>query len=84
MEFAPPNQNKTLRQKNHRLPLFDISQFILLVGAIIDLTAQTRAMIAESFLTFEIWFPVVGMVMVVTITLSFSVSWMERRFKVIF
>ena len=51
--------------------------------AIYDLTMQAQAVIAETFLTFELWFTVAGMYLVVTITLSFIVSWMEHRFKVV-
>ena len=51
--------------------------------AIYDLTMQAQAVIAETFLTFELWFTVAGMYLVVTITLSFIVNWMEHRFKVI-
>ena len=51
--------------------------------AIYDLTMQAQAVIAETFLTFELWFTVAGMYLVVTITLSFIVNWMEHRFNVI-
>jgi polar amino acid transport system permease protein len=51
--------------------------------AIYDLTMQAQAVIAETFLTFELWFTVAGMYLVVTVTLSFIVHWMEHRFKVV-
>jgi polar amino acid transport system permease protein len=51
--------------------------------AIYDLTMQAQAVIAETFLTFELWFTVAGMYLAVTITLSFIVHWMEHRFKVV-
>jgi len=51
--------------------------------AIYDLTMQAQAVIAETFLTFELWFTVAGMYLVVTVTLSFVVNWMEHRFKVV-
>jgi hypothetical protein len=51
--------------------------------AIYDLTMQAQAVIAETFLTFELWFTVAGMYLVVTITLSFIVNWMEHHFKVV-
>ncbi len=51
--------------------------------AIYDLTMQAQAVIAETFLTFELWFTVAGMYLVVTVTLSIIVSYMEHRFKVV-
>jgi polar amino acid transport system permease protein len=46
--------------------------------AIYDLTMQGQQIIAETFLTFEIWFTVAAIYLVVTITLSFLVSYLER------
>ena len=51
--------------------------------AIYDLTMQAQAVIAETFLTFELWFTVAGMYLVVTVTLSIIVNIMENRFKVV-
>jgi polar amino acid transport system permease protein len=51
--------------------------------AIYDLTMQAQAVIAETFLTFELWFTVAGMYLVVTATLSVIVNFMEIRFKVV-
>jgi polar amino acid transport system permease protein len=51
--------------------------------AIYDLTMQAQAVIAETFLSFELWFTVAGMYLAVTVTLSFIVHWMEQRFKVV-
>jgi polar amino acid transport system permease protein len=51
--------------------------------AIYDLTMQAQAVIAETFLTFELWFTVAGMYLMVTVTLSILVSYMEHRFKVV-
>ena len=51
--------------------------------AIYDLTMQAQAVIAETFLTFELWFTVAAMYLVVTVTLSIIVNYMEHRFKVI-
>lgn len=50
--------------------------------AIYDLTMQAQAIISETFLTFELWFTVAAMYLVVTITLSIVVNRMERRFRV--
>lgn len=51
--------------------------------AIYDLTMQAQAVIAETFLTFELWFTVAGMYLAVTVTLSLIVNWMEHRFKIV-
>jgi len=50
--------------------------------AIYDLTMQAQALIAETFLTFELWFTVAGMYLIITATLSVIVNYMEYRFKV--
>ena len=42
--------------------------------AIYDLTMQAQAIIAETFLTFEIWFTVALMYLCITLTLSLLVS----------
>jgi polar amino acid transport system permease protein len=49
--------------------------------AIYDLTMQAQAIIAETYLTFEIWFTVALMYLAVTLTLSLVVRQMEHRFK---
>ncbi len=49
--------------------------------AIYDLTMQAQALISETFLTFEIWFTVAILYLVITITLSFFVAFLERRLK---
>lgn len=50
--------------------------------AVYDLTMQGRAIIAETFLTFEIWFTIAAMYLIVTVTLSLVVNIMEYRFKI--
>lgn len=50
--------------------------------AIYDLTMQAQAVIAETFLTFELWFTVAAMYLVVNVTLSIIISYMEHRLKV--
>ena len=47
--------------------------------AIYDLTMQGQAIIAESFLTFEIWFTVAAIYLVITGTLSILVAMMNRH-----
>ena len=49
--------------------------------AIADLTTAGRNVIAETYLSFEIWFTVAAMYLVMTITLSLLVSVLERRLK---
>lgn len=50
--------------------------------AIYDLTMEGRAVIAETFLTFEIWFTVAFMYLIITITLSIVVNTLENRFRI--
>jgi len=50
--------------------------------AVYELAMQGRSIIAETFLTFEIWFTVAAIYLVITFTLSFIVYFMENRFKV--
>ncbi len=48
--------------------------------AIYDLTMQGQAIIAETYLTFEVWFTIAAMYLVITVTLSSLVSLLESRF----
>lgn len=48
--------------------------------AIYDLTMEAQAIIAETFLTFEIWFTVALMYLCITITLSLLVNGLKNRF----
>ena len=50
--------------------------------AIYDLTMQGQAIIAETFLTFEIWFTVAAIYLIITISLSFLVHVMEEKLNV--
>ena len=47
--------------------------------AIYDLTMQGQAIVAESFLTFEIWFTVAAVYLIITGTLSAFVHFLESR-----
>lgn len=47
--------------------------------AIYDLTMQAQAVIAETFLTFEIWFTVAAMYLFITILLSLGIAFMKHR-----
>lgn len=49
--------------------------------AIYDLTMQAQAIIAETFLTFEIWLTVAALYLVITCTLSYAAGRLERRLK---
>lgn len=49
--------------------------------AIYDLTMQAQALIAETYLTFEIWFTVAAMYLTITLFLSVVVGIMEKRLR---
>ena len=49
--------------------------------AIYDLTMQGQAIIAETFLTFEVWFTVAAIYLAVTLSISIGVNIMERRIR---
>lgn len=50
--------------------------------AIYDLTMQAQALISETFLTFEIWFTVAILYLVITVSLSFFVAFLEKKLKI--
>ena len=50
--------------------------------AIYDLTMQANAIVAETFLTFEIYFTIAAIYLLVTVTLSIIVNIMEDRLRV--
>jgi len=52
------------------------------VIAITDLTKSGREVITSSFATFEIWFVVAAMYLVLTSVLSQAIFWMERRLAI--
>lgn len=49
--------------------------------AIADLTTEGRNTIAHTFLSFEIWFTVAGMYLVLTVSLSIAVGFLENHLK---
>ena len=51
--------------------------------AIYDLTMQAQTLIAETFLTFELWFTGGGMYLAVTTVLSLLVYYLENRFRIV-
>jgi polar amino acid transport system permease protein len=50
--------------------------------AVYDLTMEGRAIISFTFLTFEIWFTIAAIYLVVTLFLSIVVKYLENRFKI--
>jgi polar amino acid transport system permease protein len=50
--------------------------------AIYDLTMQGQAIIAKTFLVFEIWFTIAAIYLTMTLVLSAAVFYMEKRLKV--
>jgi len=48
--------------------------------AIYDLTMRAQEIIAETYLAFEVWFTVAAFYLVITVTLSFVVHYLESRF----
>ncbi len=52
------------------------------VIAVYEMTMQANAIVAETFLTFEIYFTIAGIYLVVTVSLSQLVALLERKFKV--
>ena len=52
---------------------------IVSVIAVADLTTEGLNIISETFLAFEIWFTVAAIYLVVTVSLSLFVSWLESR-----
>ncbi len=54
---------------------------IVSVIAVFDLTTQALDLIAETFMSFEIWLTVAGIYLVMTITLSVLVSLLEQRVR---
>ena len=54
---------------------------IVSVIAVFDLTTEGRNLIADTFLSFEIWFTIAVMYLAMTITLSVFVSYLEYRVR---
>lgn len=55
---------------------------VVSVIAVADLTTEGRNLIARTFMSFEVWFTVAGMYLVLTVSLSVFVSWLEHRMRV--
>ena len=54
---------------------------ILSFVAVFELTTEARNLIADTFMSFEIWMLVAGMYLVMTISLSTLVGFFERRVR---
>lgn len=54
---------------------------ILSFIAVFELTTEARNLIGDTFMSFEVWFVVGPMYLVLTISLSTLVGWMERRVR---
>jgi polar amino acid transport system permease protein len=54
---------------------------IVSVIAVADLTTAGRNVIADTFMSFEVWLTVAGVYLVITITLSVVVSYLEYRVR---
>ena len=55
---------------------------VVSVIAVFDLTTQARTVVSDTFMAFEIWLTAAGIYLLVTITLSLCVGWLERRYRV--
>jgi polar amino acid transport system permease protein len=58
------------------------SSAIVSVIAVAELTTMGRNIISDTYMSFEIWFTVAAVYMVVTLTISILVSRLERRYAV--
>jgi len=54
---------------------------IVSVIALADLTTEARNLISDTFMAFEIWLTTAAMYLVITVTLSLFVAWLERRYR---
>jgi polar amino acid transport system permease protein len=52
------------------------------VIAVYEMTMQANAIVAETFLTFEIYFTIAGIYLFITVILSQFVAFLERKFKI--
>ena len=58
------------------------SSAIVSVIAVAELTTIGRNIISDTYMSFEIWFTIAAVYMVVTLTLSVGVSFVEKRYAV--
>jgi polar amino acid transport system permease protein len=57
------------------------SSAIVSVIAVAELTTVGRNIISDTYMSFEIWFTVAAVYLVLTLVLSFGVSFVEKRFQ---
>jgi polar amino acid transport system permease protein len=53
------------------------------VIAVYEMTMQANAIVAETFLVFEIYFSIAVIYLIMTISLSQLVNYMEKRIKIV-
>ena len=58
------------------------SSAIVSVIAVAELTTVGRNIISDTYMSFEIWFTIAAVYLVVTLMLSFGVSIVERRYSI--
>jgi len=58
------------------------SSAIVSVIAVAELTTIGRNIISDTYMSFEVWFTVAAIYMLLTLTLSFFTSYLERRYAV--
>jgi polar amino acid transport system permease protein len=64
------------------ITLFKNSALVSIVS-LSDLALQARIIAADTFLVFEVWFATAAIYLVITVTLSTLVFYMEKRFKIL-
>ena len=52
------------------------------VIAVYEMTMQANAIVAETFLVFEVYFAIAAIYLIMTISLSQVVSFMEKRIQI--
>ncbi len=58
------------------------SSAIVSVIAVAELTTIGRNIISDTYMSFEVWFTIAAVYMVVTLALSIGVSWLEKKYAV--
>ena len=58
------------------------SSAIVSVIAVAELTTIGRNIISDTYMSFEVWFTIAAVYMVVTLILSIGVSWLENKYAV--
>jgi len=67
---------------NQVISLFKDSALVSIIS-LGDLAFQARVVAADTFLTFEVWFTAAAIYLVIALTLSTVVNYMEKRLKVL-